>query len=331
MVRRLTPCLGKEGDRLFSATDVFDRIAVHFDSPRISDNGLDLYKVLRRTEVFETNGISSELHLSQDGHDIVHSQEKSELHLRENAGELKVYVPHDPSAQGFCYFSTLPRRLLEWMMTDPSTLITKNAGSRAAHVVTSVLNAPMVNVEQILEAEGIVDSEVPDDSEIDIKDRNNEDLRARDLPVRDRGFHISTKATPSLATNASSGSTSQTPNQPLFILGPSPDAQSSASSLFPEAKNGEPVDGNDPEYLRLIEEVISASRRVRFPAKDTADISGLFSGLSIAPEDVESSRRFMSRSNQERDLKVGALGELLVSLVTLILSRQVNLTGHAGF
>lgn len=288
------------------------RIAVHFNSPRISDNSPDLYKVLRRTEVFETNGISSELHLSQDGHDIVHSQEKSELHLRENAGELKVYVPHDPSAQGFCYFSTLPRRLLEWMMTDPSTLITKNSGSRAAHVVTSVLNAPMVNVEQILEAEGIVDIELLYDSEIGIKDGNNEDLRARNLPAGDLGSQISSKATPSLATNASRGSTSQSPNQPLFILGPSPDAHSSASLLFPEATNEEPVGGHDPEYLRLIEEVISTSKRLKFPAKDIADISGLFSGLSIAPEDVESSRRFISRSNQERDLKIGALGELLV-------------------
>lgn len=202
-------------------------------------------------------------------------------------------------------------------MTDPSTLITKNAGSRAAHVVTSVLNAPMVNVEQILEAEGIVDKDVPDDSEIGIKDGNEEILRARDLSTRERDSQIAAKATPSLETNASSGLTSQrTPNQPLFIFGPSPDAQSSASSLLPEATTGERVGGNDPEYLRLIEKVISASRRVIFPAKGTTDISGLFSGLSIAPEDVESSRRLISRSNQERDLKIGALGELLVSLHT---------------
>lgn len=125
----------------------------------------DLYWILSRTEVYETDGISSELHLSQDGHDLVHVQERSELHLREDDDTLKVYVPRDPKTQGFCYFSALPRRIMEWMMMDPATFQTKTAGSRAIQVVTSVLNAPIINMTQILEAEGIVDVEIPEDIE----------------------------------------------------------------------------------------------------------------------------------------------------------------------
>ncbi|KAJ4122741.1 hypothetical protein NW768_010183 [Fusarium equiseti] len=140
------------------------RIAVHFDSPRTQDDNSDLYWLLNGTKVYETDGISSELHLSQDGHGIVHALDRSELHIREDDDTLEVYVPRNPETQGFCYFSTLPRRLLEWMMTDPVTLQVKRAESKAVQIVTAILNAPLVNISQILEAEGIVDVAIPTES-----------------------------------------------------------------------------------------------------------------------------------------------------------------------
>jgi len=149
------------------------RIAVHFNSPRAQDDSPDLYWVLNSTNVYETDGISSELHLSQDGHGIVHVQDRSELHIREDDDTLKVYVPQDSKAQGFCYFSALPRRLLEWMMTDPVTLQVKHAGSKAVQIVTAILNAPLINIAQILEAEGIVDVSIPTESGVNRDKKNN--------------------------------------------------------------------------------------------------------------------------------------------------------------
>ncbi|KAF0635879.1 hypothetical protein FPSE5266_09771 [Fusarium pseudograminearum] len=151
--------------------DGFYRIAVHYNSPRTQDDNSKLHWILSRAEVHETDGISSELHLSQDGHAIVNVQERSELHIREDSGSLKVYVPRDPKAQGFCYFAALPRRLLEWIMTDPSTLEVNHAGLKALQIVTAVLNAPLVIMTQILEAEGIIDTSIPAGS---FKDENEE-------------------------------------------------------------------------------------------------------------------------------------------------------------
>jgi hypothetical protein len=143
-------------------------------------------------EVYETDGISSELHLSQDGHGLIHVQERSELHIRENDSHLEVYVPRDPKTQGFCYFSTLPRRFLEWMMTDPATLQVKHAGSKAVQIVSAVLNAPLINMAQILEAEGIVEVDIPQgigeqeaDNEIDASEGEHVD-------VEEEGLHDTT-------------------------------------------------------------------------------------------------------------------------------------------
>ncbi|KAF4452438.1 hypothetical protein F53441_4718 [Fusarium austroafricanum] len=153
-VREISTVAGGRMDKLrypsreiAQKADGLYRIAVHYNSPRTLDDNSELYWTLVRAEVYETDGISSELHLSQDGHGLVHVQERSELHIREDDDNLKVYVPRDPKTQGFCYFSTLPRRFLEWMMTDPVTLQAKHAGSRAIQI--------------ILEAEGIVDVDIP--------------------------------------------------------------------------------------------------------------------------------------------------------------------------
>ncbi|KAJ4027908.1 hypothetical protein NW752_000157 [Fusarium irregulare] len=170
-VREISTVSGGSMDKLQSPDREIDqraeclyRIAVHFNSPRAQDDNPYLYWLLDGTKVYETDGISSELHLSQDGHGIVHVQDRSELHIREDGDSLKIYVPRDPKTQGFCYFSALPRRLLEWMMTDPVTLQVKRVGSKAVQIVTAILNAPLINVAQILEAEGIVDVAIPAES-----------------------------------------------------------------------------------------------------------------------------------------------------------------------
>lgn len=398
---------------------------MHFNSPRTMADNQELYWVLCRTEVYETDGISSELHLSQDGHDLVHVQERSELHLREDDETLKVYVPRDPKTQGFCYFSALPRRIMEWMMMDPATFQTKPAGSRAIQVVTSVLNAPIINMTQILEAEGIVEVEIPeeieeeeeveededtlevegeifaeepsgeeeepavevveeeDDPDDTINPEAEEDLIARylaqpeihehdissddedsvfrqfadmrspprwgDLPVRQRSPATSNSSitgrrlfTPASSTTEpprqnrrTSNNTPQTPNvsatsrltsgqpqprpatQPAFVFGSSPAAQSTTSAFQFQGLGGrpeEPTIDDDAEYLRLVNNVISAASTARFPSKGAYDMSGLFGALPDVEEDeVELSRRFRSRNPLERDMKIGALGELFVS------------------
>lgn len=112
--------------------------------------------------MYETDGISSELHLWQNGKTHVHVKERSEHHIREVDGTLTIYVPRDPNTQAFCYFSILPSKLLEWMLTCPDTLQVDEFGPEAVQIMTSVLNAPLMSVSQILEAGGIIEVDVPE-------------------------------------------------------------------------------------------------------------------------------------------------------------------------
>lgn len=369
-------------------------------------------------EVYETDGISSELHLSQDGHGLVHVQDRSELHIREDDSGLKIYVPRDPKTQGFCFFSTLPRRFLEWMMTDPVTLQVKHAESKAVQIVSAVLNAPLINMLQILEAEGVVDVDIPqgwcrqtteeagdvagrehgDVEEEDVHDAtvyheaqetNDETVsheaeedpiarflaqpeiheddissdedsmlqtfdnlrsppRLSDLPVRQRSPATSNSSvtgrrlfTPTSSTaeyfrqnrrtssnvhrntgrHESLQSTPRSASQPAFIFGSSPTAQPSSAFLFQSfgEASQHPTIEDEEEYLRLVNNVISAANTAALPRKGAYDMSGLFGALpEVDEEEVELSRQFRSHGLPERDMRIGALGELFVSCHSLL-------------
>ncbi|KAI1009088.1 hypothetical protein LB504_003135 [Fusarium proliferatum] len=388
------------------------RIAVHFNSPRTSEDSSELYWTLMVAQVYETDGISSELHLSQDGYGLVHVQDRSELHIREDDSGLKIYVPRDPKTQGFCYFSTLPRRFLEWMMTDPVTLQVKHAGSKAVQIVSAVLNAPLINMSQILEAEGVVEVDIPqgwcrqateeagdatggehvgheeedihdatvyheaqetndetvsheaeedpiarflaqpeiheddissdEDSMLQTFDNLRSPPRLSDLPVRQRSPATSNSSitgrrlfTPTSSTaeyfrqnrrtssnvhrntgrHESLQSTPRSASQPAFIFGSSPTAQPSSAFLFQSfgEASQHPTIEDEEEYLRLVNNVISAANTATLPSKAAYDMSGLFGALpEVDEEEVELSRQFRSHDLPERDMRIGALGELFV-------------------
>ncbi|KAF4340028.1 hypothetical protein FBEOM_6067 [Fusarium beomiforme] len=389
------------------------RIAVHFNSPRTSEDNSSLYWTLSGAVVYETDGISSELHLSQDGRDLIHVQERSELHIREDDSNLEVYVPRDPKNQGFCYFSALPRRLLEWMMTDPATLQTKNTGSKAVQIVSAVLNAPLINMTQILEAEGVVEVDIPtkrvdqkpeketgnnlaverdgfeeqylhyttvsqetnetndesvfhdaeedlvtqflaqpeiheddissdEDSMLQTFDNLTSPPRLSDLPVRQRSpatsnssiterrlftptsstteyFHQHRQTSPTVHRNSNRFTSGQTPprsaNEPAFIFGSSPTAQPNSVFEFQAVGEGlsqRPSIEDEAEYLRLVGNVISAAKKAAFPSKGACDMSGLFGALPEINEGIEPSRQLRSHNLHEREMRIGALGELFV-------------------
>jgi hypothetical protein len=57
----------------------------------------------------------------------------------------------------------LPRRLLEWMMTDPEINVTQDVPEQAVSLVRSIINVSNARehvISRILDAEGIVDLEL---------------------------------------------------------------------------------------------------------------------------------------------------------------------------
>jgi hypothetical protein len=82
---------------------------------------------------------------------------------------LKIYVPRDEDAQEVCFKSKLPRRLVEWMMTD-SNGQRRRFEESAIHVMSGVLDCSVFTVPRILLEEGVVG--------IDLQDLSLEDSRA---------------------------------------------------------------------------------------------------------------------------------------------------------
>ncbi|OHF03687.1 hypothetical protein CORC01_01006 [Colletotrichum orchidophilum] len=306
------------------------RVASHFNSPRV-DNTLNLYHTLRATEVYETHGISSEVHLAQDGKAHIHVKASSELHIRDTAGCLQIYVPVDKERQDFCYHSSLPRRLLEWVMTEPETQICGAIQHRAISAMSSALNAPIESVSQILEAEGIIDvGGIGNDQDEDSE--GGADAVALAPPFespRREGFvaempmrffsstgscsvsgpivpplsqGINTPVTPEgsgryrLRPDLDVGATTSTPATPVHQFGQTPKA--STAAISPRD------DGFNAEYLRILSNVIFAARRRSFPESGSPRAGQSAGGSSTQVSHMQS---WMPPA---RDKKIGAAGEL---------------------
>lgn len=101
------------------------RIAVHYKSPRLVDGERAFYELLKNIDVRETDGITSELHLQQDGKDLKVKVADGEIHIEEITDGLHIYVPWDAKAQYICFLDRIHKDLLEWILTEPSTAIFK--------------------------------------------------------------------------------------------------------------------------------------------------------------------------------------------------------------
>ncbi|KAF4775175.1 hypothetical protein HER10_EVM0007465 [Colletotrichum scovillei] len=307
------------------------RVASHFNSPR-SDDVHGLYHRLRATEVFETHGISSEIHLVQDGKAHIHVKSSSELHIREAAGHLQIYVPLSKERQDFCYHSSLPRRLLEWVMTEPETQICGAIPHRAISAMSSALNAPIQSVSQILEAEGIIDLDGinEDDQGHDFKGT----FDASPPPVADfqlQGFAVEMPIRPfsltgsrpvsgpavthptftqQTSTPASPDSNRSYRLQPTSPVGAAAATQPSdifhfgQISTAPTATTSPRSDSFGVEYLRILNNVIFAARRRSFP-----DFGSTRTGQSVEWASTPASSPWIPPGS---DKKIGAAGELFV-------------------
>ncbi|KAK7453070.1 hypothetical protein Landi51_04065 [Colletotrichum acutatum] len=307
------------------------RVASHFDSPRV-DDVVGLYHTLRAAEVFETHGISSEVHLVQDGKAHIHVKPSSELHIRETAGRLQIYVPLNKERQDFCYHSSLPRRLLEWVMTEPETQLCGAIPHRAISAMSSALNAPIQSVSHILEAEGIIDlggrteveqgqefPRIPDVSPPPAEDPQQDGF-AVEMPIRPfsltgprsvSGFaathpmftqQSSTPASPDnnrsyrLQPNSPVGVAAITPPSHIFHFG--------QTSTAPAATTSPRYDAFSTEYLRILNNVIFAARRRSFP-----EFGSTRTGQSAECASTPTSNPWIPPGS---DKKIGAAGELFV-------------------
>ncbi|KAI0112046.1 hypothetical protein GGR51DRAFT_53809 [Nemania sp. FL0031] len=316
------------------------RIAMQNDSPRTEHLGgrILLYRTLCQAKVYETDKISSELHLSQDNKVFKYTKDISELHIRGvGYGDLEVYVPRDPARQELCYFAVLPPRLLDWLMTDLGTNI-KASGSYAQvlDVINSALNAPVRSLSQILLSRGIVDVAVlgwyNGDEDCDRESNQSSEwesdqgitrnIVAKDIELPHRlqiGRRWRTEDNRTETRLENTTSILDVPNQDT----PSPPSTQSTTQHGDELQ---------AEYLGLLNHVIyraalaKVSRQYIFSRNRPADAHSEEEVESQTESDTDEEveeeagdndegeirRPLYSRIPLERDLKVGAAGELFV-------------------
>ncbi|KAE8338025.1 hypothetical protein BDV24DRAFT_177138 [Aspergillus arachidicola] len=238
------------------------RIAVHYHSPRILKGESAFYALLRKTKVCATDGISSELHLNQDGKDIIVEISKSELHLDETDAGLTIYVPRDETAQCLCFVDRIPKAFLEWIMTEPTTGICTPFPDKAVDAIEKMLQVPPSLIAATLDRTGIVSIETQElaEDEVDLTSPNDPasttQIQIRQIPA------------------------------PLDI-----------------------------EYRSILDNVVSAARRFIFPTRDSIDGSPLpeFQNLRVR-EQTDNTSHLRSLEKLERDKRIGAAGELFVSI-----------------
>ncbi|TLD34115.1 hypothetical protein PspLS_01685 [Pyricularia sp. CBS 133598] len=139
------------------------RVAVHLRSPRVRDVQA-FYDLLCSAKTLETNTISSQLTVSQDGTAISVEKQQNEVYIDDNAKPLTIYVPHDEVSLYVCFGSSLPRHLVTWMVTNPITNSPeREIDESIVAVVVGILSTNSIPaIDRILENNGIVDVTILD-------------------------------------------------------------------------------------------------------------------------------------------------------------------------
>lgn len=293
--------------KAYTATNI--RIALHFRSPRALNNERELYDLLKNIDVFETDGISSEIHLNQDGNDISVEVSRSEFHLDENDNGFAIYVPRNEDLQYLCFCDRLPRELLKQIMTDPTTRIWEPFDERAVSITNQVLHSQDKYLASILERAGIMsagirEDEVNDNFEVSTPPSQSS-IEQSNLAQMPGSSTLQADADEfTISVSRASYSRTRVVDSDGHSNGGAPQRRTDLSSGF---------DFNlhiDTKYRELLSRVIVAARRTASP-----EISQRFDyspTISCYNED-----RWLDRLEKgERDKRIGAAGELFVCIIT---------------
>jgi hypothetical protein len=99
-----------------------------------------------------------------DGFQVVR-QMKGQLHIVEEEMGLRIYVPRDTTAQELSAVS-LPRFLVQWLMTDPGSDIMGATNEVSVSLVKSISNVRDGLIQRVLDEEGVIplESLIPSES-----------------------------------------------------------------------------------------------------------------------------------------------------------------------
>ncbi|KAH1752035.1 hypothetical protein LV164_008598 [Aspergillus fumigatus] len=301
------------------------RVAATFNSPRYCANPSGLYELLRTARIEATDGVFSILRISQDG--VVADVEEliGKLHISEEPSGLVVYVPKDKKAQELCFCDLLPKHLLNWLMRDPATQIPDNIESNAVNVISMVLTIDPSVIDLILERQGIIEIDVPnEDPGIDV-DSNDDQITPQRARSQDRSAAEVPLISPDIITlsphlnrRPSGASSEQVIFRQTAMAYHSPNSNRNRSPLLYSLHDHTAQD--NMQYRTLLTRVLLAARRATFPSSGPLNMSELNEALSGEEichrfddfDGIDIRNVFHPDNQHERDKKIGAAGELYV-------------------
>lgn len=267
------------------------RYATHLGSSKIREEAA-VYDSLRALGVYTSDSISMSVSIVQGGQPINVNRETANVHIHEDTGKIRVYVPNDMGRQHICLSRELPIRLL------------KHIGARyltTASELGAIITAPdLSSVDSLLQAAGII--------EVDgIRRQAGEGRYYHDQSEEEEHTAESISVTPDTEPS---------------------DAYSRGTLLsYPEGFD-DTISGpkaSIPIRLAVPPRRPDLYKQLLGNLIQQAEVSGaLFkpglltkAHVTIEWEDVDSSEAVTSLVSGEREFNIGAAGELYVSVICL--------------
>ena len=313
--------------------------ATHFNSPRAKNDNQDLYQLLLKSKVYETDGITGSLEHTLLG--ITVKIREMKLHIKESPEGLQIYIPKNSRDQEICYLRLLPTTLFnETMMVGAETNSTAALDPEAVSIISAIFASSDDVVDLVLEEAGIVPVSYPDQYEEEFQQspdyvgadqEQNVESDIETLTSETQPEITSTGLdTPSAQSTTSSNAATSTyranyqPNVPSQPIQPSNFlAAISQLNLSERAPRQFTPESSDVEYRRLLNNIITAARNKRgaFPSRGAFNLDELLNALPVeAAEEVNTYDLPFGVRNQNQlahDMKIGAAGELYVCTKTM--------------
>jgi hypothetical protein len=277
-----------------------NRCAVSYRSAIGTINAQSVLNQLRSTSIFRANGISVKYTIQRYGEDLTIPIPSGYIHIREQGNQWNIYVPQNRRKRALCYSLIFAEALTKLFQISPA----------AREIISNVLSKPIYILDDILEAEGI--GMVPD---IAPPPRAAEDSLEDDASEQD---------VIAIEDTVSSSGRSLFQGTPAFSVRDS-HSPPAADQIYdpPERRSPEIADGwtyySRDAYRDLLENVIRLASQTNLPHIDSRAIVGNNQFL----EGFDPVRTFGVRSQGQmnHDTKIGAAGELFVSIIHNRLSK----------
>jgi hypothetical protein len=273
--------------------------------------------------VYESDGFTKDLRLSYGNLTVNAASDRGTFHLEDKNGVLNLFVPRDTAQREKCYLTQLPNKLQQYLQLMDN-------GPEASKAFLLVIQASIHVLDDILDENGIVQvldndltayeqAEESSDS-LGEEGRANIPTERSDNPSHEESVpeaqadidnHTYIPSTSDEVQSVTSHSRSSTP----YIAVHRTEHVHRHTSLGIQDVPPAPPLAEPPQYVRVLEKVIQIAQRTNIPSKFAPQL-GTFSATTAGLTSEEHTSAFGSRSQNQlaHDIKIGAAGELFVSL-----------------